>query len=126
MHLPNCFTPPGGPKLPQKSKAHHQYSRKADKSNVLIILVPHLDYSAWHLFVRDMKQWRRAGWDKLSNYTRQRGHKPQMKEPTQGKVCLYFSMFLNSYFTIIDQTLSFNFCFLFYAECFSHSDNALC
>ncbi len=44
-----------------------QYSRKVDKSNVLIILVPHLDYSAWHLFVRGMKQRRRPGTN-LSNY----------------------------------------------------------
>lgn len=28
-------------------------SRKPDKSNVLIILVPHLDYSAWHLFCEE-------------------------------------------------------------------------
>lgn len=28
-------------------------SRKPDKSNVLIILVPHLDYTAWHLFCED-------------------------------------------------------------------------
>lgn len=44
VHLPNWFTPQGGPKLPQQSKSHHQNFRKADKSNVLIIiLVPHLE-----------------------------------------------------------------------------------
>lgn len=99
-----------------------QYSRKVDKSNVLTILVPHLDYSAWHLFVRGMKQWRRPRQDKPLKLHRRWGHTSLsmegMNEPTLDKVCLYFS----TLWTLIGQTVKFQvFFFSFYGECFSHS-----
>ncbi len=49
-----------------------------------------------------------------------------MKEPTQDKVCLYFSMFLTLDFNRPNfkfQTILLLFFVSFYGECLSHSDS---
>ncbi len=48
-----------------------------------------------------------------------------MKEPTQDKVCLYFSMFLNSLWTLIGQTLSVSLFFLHFMVSVSHTPTVL-